>query len=55
MANLLGVPPGPILIAEQHELAVPEPRLASGIMQDHQCEQSVHLGVVRKHLSEGAP
>ena len=53
-STLLGVPPGPVLIAEQHELAVAKPRLAAGVVQEHHRQQPVNLGLVRKQFGQRA-
>jgi hypothetical protein len=44
----------PVLIAEQHELAVAEPRLAAGVVHKHHRQQPVNLGVLRKQFGERA-
>ena len=49
-----GVPARAVLVAEQHQLAVAEPRLAAGVVQEHHRQQSVHLRVVRQQLGERA-
>jgi hypothetical protein len=54
-STLLGVPPGPVLIAEQHELAVAKPRLAAGVVQEHHRQQPVYLGLVREQFGQRAP
>jgi len=53
--DLLGVPPGPVLTTEQIVLAVAKPRLAWRIVQEHQYQQPVNLGVVRNQFGESVP
>ncbi len=43
------------LIAEQHELAVAKPRLAPGVVQEHDRQQPVNLGLVREQFGQRAP
>ena len=52
--DLLDVSAGPILIAEQHELAVAEPGLTTGVVQEHHRQQTTNLGVVGKHFDQCA-
>ena len=40
------VPTRPILIAEQDDLAVDDPRITARIVQQHQRDEALHLGLV---------
>jgi len=53
--DLLGVPQRPVLIAQQHDVAVAEPGPAAGVVQQHQCEQPMHLGLVGHQLGDRSP
>ena len=45
------VPSRPVLILEQHELPVrPRPRLASRIVEEHQCQEPGDLGLIGEQL-----
>ena len=52
VGDLLGVHERAVLVGEQHQLAVPEPGLAAGVEQQHQRQQTVHLGFVGHELGE---
>ena len=45
------VPQRPILVGEQHELAVAQARLAARVVQQHQRQQPEHLGLVGHQLA----
>ena len=53
--ELGGVPARPVLVCEQHELAVLKPGLAARVVEQHQRLESVHLGLVRHQLGERRP
>src|SRR5215831_6838717 len=50
--DLLGVPEGSVLIAQQHDLAVREPRLSPGVVDDHEGQEAVHLRLVRHQVRQ---
>ena len=50
--DLLLVPERAVLIGEQDQLAIREPRLAAGVVRQHQGEQPVHLRLVRHQLGQ---
>ncbi len=52
--DLAGVPQRAVLVGEQHELAVAEARRAAGVVQQHQRQQAVHLGLVGHQLGQRA-
>ena len=54
LGDLRPVPERAVLVGEQHELAVAEARLAAGVVQQHQREQGLHLGLVGHQLGERA-
>ncbi len=47
------VPPRAVLVGEQHDAAVVEPRRASRVEQQHHREQPVHVGLIGHQLGEG--
>ena len=44
--DLLRIPAGTILLGEQHELAVGVTGVTPGVVEQHQCEETVHVGLV---------
>jgi hypothetical protein len=52
--DLLRVPQRAVLLVEQHELAVAQARVAPCVVQEHQREQCLRLGLVRHQRREGA-
>ena len=54
LRDLLGVPARRVLVGEQHELAVVEARVAARVVQQHQRQQAVDLGLVGHQLGERA-
>jgi hypothetical protein len=44
--DLFEVPEGAVLVAEEHELDVGEAGLSASVVDEHQGQQSVHLGFV---------
>ena len=52
--DLRRIPERAVLLVEQDELAVPEARLAPGVVQQHHRQQPVHLGLVGHQLGECA-
>ena len=53
--DLRRVPQRAVLVGEQHDLAVAQARLAARVVQQHQRQQAVHLGLVGHQLGERAP
>ena len=53
--DLLRVPERAVLVGEQHQLAIAEACPAAGVVQQHQREQAVHLGLVGHQLGERPP
>jgi hypothetical protein len=51
----LEVPERAILIAQEHHGLLVEPGLPAGVVDEHEREQPVDLGLVRHQLGEGAP
>ena len=54
LRDLVEVPERSILIPEEDHGAVGEPRVAPGVVHQHQGQQAVHLGLVGHELSQGA-
>jgi len=52
LGDLLGVPARPVLVTQQHELAVPESRFATGVVYEHHRQESVDFGLVRKQFGQ---
>ena len=50
--DLRGVPARPVLVGEQHELVAVEPGRAARVVEQHQRQEPVHLGLVRHQLGE---
>ena len=50
--DLGGVPERRVLVGQEHQLAVAKPGLAAGVVEQHQREQAVHLGLVGHELRE---
>ena len=48
------VPERAVLVGEQHEVAVPEARGAARLVEQHERQESVHLGLVGHQLGERA-
>ena len=55
VGDLRGVPERAVLVGEQHQLAIAEPRLAAGVEQQHHRQQAVHLRLVGHQLGERPP
>ena len=56
LVDLCAVPARSVLLLEQHDLAGPiEAALASRVVQQHEREQSLRLGVSRQQLDQHAP
>ena len=53
--DLRGVPARAVLVGEQHQVALAEPRLAAGVEQQHHRQQAVHLRLVGHQLGEARP
>src|SRR3954452_11929354 len=51
---LLHVPERAVLVAEQHQLPAGEARLSPAGVGQHQCEQTVDLGLIGHQLRESA-
>ena len=52
--DLVDVPEGAILVTEEDDRALGEAGLAPGVVQEHQRQQAVHLGLVRHQLGKRA-
>ena len=55
VGDLGGVEQRVVLVGEQHEVAVAEPGLPAGVEQQHERQQTVHLGLVGHQLGQGRP
>ena len=53
--DLIGVPERPVLIAQEHDLAIGEPGLAASVVDQHQRKQRPDLGLVGHQLGERSP
>ena len=50
--NQAAIPKAPVLVFKQHQLVARESRLAAGVMDQHQAQQTVDLGLVRHQSGE---
>jgi hypothetical protein len=55
LLDLVEIPERAILVAEEDDGSVCEPRAAAGIVEEHQRQQSVHLRLVGHQLGERPP
>jgi hypothetical protein len=53
--DLLQIPERPILVAEKNDGSLGEPRVAAGVDDQHQLQQTLHLRLVGHQPGEGAP
>ena len=52
LLNADAIPQGTILVGEQDKLVADEARLAPGVMEEHQRQQPVRLGLVGHELDD---